>query len=159
MIVRRIEERDDAAIASIIRENLKKFGLDIPGTAYFDPELDHLSAYYKAREGHATYFIATDEEGRVIGGVGACAFSEMEDCVELQKLYLVEEVKGKGYGRKLLELIEDWAKEKGYRQAYLETHSNLDIALKLYETSGYELIAKPDFVVHTTMDHFYLKQL
>ena len=39
-----ITEDDDAAIAAIIRANLERYHLDIPGTAYFDPELDHLSS-------------------------------------------------------------------------------------------------------------------
>ena len=35
---RKIEAADDAEIARIIRSNLEKLGLNIPGTAYFDPE-------------------------------------------------------------------------------------------------------------------------
>ena len=38
---REITEEDDAILAGIIRANLEAAGLDIPGTAYFDPELDH----------------------------------------------------------------------------------------------------------------------
>lgn len=41
---RKIEAADDGRIAEIIRANLEKLGLAVPGTAYFDPELDHLSA-------------------------------------------------------------------------------------------------------------------
>ena len=37
---RKIEPADDARIAEIVRANLKHFHLDIPGTAYFDPELE-----------------------------------------------------------------------------------------------------------------------
>ena len=43
---RKTEPSDDRRIAEIIRSNLEEFHPDIPGTAYFDPELDHLSAYY-----------------------------------------------------------------------------------------------------------------
>ena len=42
MKYRKIKEADDQKIAEIIRENLQRLHLDIPGTAYFDPELDHL---------------------------------------------------------------------------------------------------------------------
>ena len=44
--IRNICTKDDAVIAKIIRTNLQRYHLDIPGTAYFDPELDHLSAFY-----------------------------------------------------------------------------------------------------------------
>ena len=35
---------DDAVLASIIRTSLEQMHLNLPGTAYSDPELDHLSA-------------------------------------------------------------------------------------------------------------------
>ena len=34
---RRITAEDDEAIAKIVRTNLEKMHLNIPGTAYFDP--------------------------------------------------------------------------------------------------------------------------
>lgn len=46
--IREIQEKDNSALAKLIRESLKANQLDIPGTAYFDAELDNLSAYYKA---------------------------------------------------------------------------------------------------------------
>ena len=45
---RRINADDDEVLAEIIRANLEKLRLNIPGTAYFDPELDHLSVYYNS---------------------------------------------------------------------------------------------------------------
>ena len=36
----------DAAVADLIRTNLKAHDLDIPGTVYFDEGLDHLSDFY-----------------------------------------------------------------------------------------------------------------
>ena len=36
----------DLALADLIRFNLKKHHLDIPGTVYFDDNLNHLSDYY-----------------------------------------------------------------------------------------------------------------
>mgnify|MGYP000013637256 CR=1 FL=1 len=46
---REIEPSDDARVAEIARYNLKKFHLDLPGTVYFDPELDHLSTFYSEK--------------------------------------------------------------------------------------------------------------
>ena len=70
MKYRKIKEADDQKIAEIIRENLQRLHLDIPGTAYFDPELDHLSAYYNNDPAKRVYFVALDEDGQVSGGVG-----------------------------------------------------------------------------------------
>ena len=44
---RKISEEDNNVIASIIRNNLEQFHLDIPGTAYYDEGLDRLSECYK----------------------------------------------------------------------------------------------------------------
>ena len=44
--LREIKAADDQAVAALIRHNLKNHSLDIPGTVYFDKELDHLSEYY-----------------------------------------------------------------------------------------------------------------
>lgn len=159
MKYRRICAADDAAIAGIIRENLEKLRLNIPGTAYFDPELDHLSAYYKAGAEKRAYFIALDETDQVVGGVGVAEFSGLPDCAEIQKLYLDDSTKGKGYGRELMGIAENWAREAGYKRLYLETHSNLTAAMKLYEKLGFKQIEKPETVLHGTMDHFYLKEL
>ena len=156
---RKIEPGDDEALAKIIRANLEHFHLNIPGTAYFDPELDHLSAFYTSDPAKRVYFVALDEDGAVLGGGGSAEFAGLAGCAELQKLYLSDAAKGKGYGKALTQRIEDWARAAGYQRLYLETHSNLSAALKLYEKLGFYRIEKPAAAVHSTMDHFYLKEL
>ncbi len=156
---RKIEASDDKRIAQIIRTNLEKLHLDIPGTAYFDPELEHLSSYYNCNSSKRIYYVALDEAGQVIGGVGIAEFDGIENCAELQKLYLDDSVKGKGYGKELLLIAEDWARSAGYQNLYLETHTNLSVALKLYEKLGFRQVEKPCSTPHSTMNCFYLKKL
>ena len=157
--IRPITAQDDQAIAEIVRQNLKAYHLDIPGTAYFDPELDCLSEYYSAQPDRRRYFIAEQEDGTVIGGVGIAEFSGVGHCAELQKLYLADEAKGRGFGKQLMQTAEQYAKAAGYRLLYLETHSNLETAIGLYEKLGFRQIEKPAAVLHSTMNRFYLKQL
>lgn len=123
-IIRPITADDDAAIAAIIRDNLRAAHLDIPGTAYFDPELDHLSDFYNAEPQRRRYYIAADENGTVIGGVGYAEFPGVENCAELQKLYLDDTVKGRGYSHELMAAVERGAKAAGYKKLYLETHTS-----------------------------------
>lgn len=156
---RKINAADDTTIAKIIRTNLEKLHLDIPGTAYFDPQLDHMSAYYNIDTEKRAYFVALDEKDQVVGGVGVAEFDGIPDCAEIQKLYLNDSTKGKGYGKELMKIAEHWARETGYKQLYLETHSNLKVAMKLYEKLGFQQIDRPETVLHGTMDHFYLKKL
>ena len=159
IVIRPIRPEDDAPMSRIIRSNLEQFHLDIPGTAYFDPELDHLSRYYRAAPDRRAYFVAVDEAGRVLGGVGFAEFSGFSHCAELQKLYLAEEVKGRGLGSRLMQQVQSCARSLGYGQMYLETHSNLQAAIRLYEKLGFQRIQRPEGVMHSTMDHFYLKEL
>lgn len=156
---RKIESADDAGIAKIIRSNLEKLHLNLPGTAYFDPELDRLSCYYNSEPDKRAYFIALDEKEQIIGGVGIAEFDGIDNCAELQKLYLDDSAKGKGYGKDLMKIAEDWARSAGYKNLYLETHTNLSVALKLYEKTGFQCIEKPCATQHSTMNRFYLKKL
>ena len=149
---------DDAQLAGIIRKNLKTYKLDIPGTAFFDSNLDRLSEFYLSDRSKRYYCVAV-EEGEVIGGIGLADPGLFEDTAELQKLYLKDEVKGRGLSYELVRLIEAKARELGYRHMYLETHSNLEIAIHLYEKCGYREIDRPESVVHTTMDRFFFKDL
>lgn len=156
--IRPITAAEDEAMGTIARENLKAFGLDIPGTAYYDPELMHLSAFYDADPARRTYFVAIDEDGTLLGGGGLAEFESLEGTAELQKIYLSDAAKGHGLGTRLALAIEDRARELGYNHLYLETHSALKAAIHLYEKLGYERI-EPESANHSTMDHFYIKQL
>ena len=143
-------------MAAIVRAALKAHGLDIPGPAYFDEALDHLSVYYD-RPGRAYYVLLAD--GAVTGGVGLAQFEGLRGCCELQKLYLSPAAQGRGLGYRMIRFIEERARALGYRQMYLETHTNLQAAIHEYERSGYRQIPRPAAVVHTTMDRFYIKEL
>lgn len=155
---RQIESKDNKGIANIIRKNLEKYQLDIPGTAYYDPQLDSLSDYYHDSKDRI-YFVVLNELNQVVGGIGIDRFEGIPDCAEIQKLYLDDSIKGQGYGKALMLIATNWAKEVGYKQLYLETHHNLKAAIGLYEKLDFNLISKPKSVVHETMDRFYLKKI
>ena len=154
---REMTEADNDAVAALVRDNLKQFGLDIPGTVYFDDGLDHLSDFYGNNE--RRYFVVEDETGSVIGGIGFASFEPMMDTAELQKLYLADSAKGSGVSYELIEFIEDKMREAGYKQSYLETHDNLQAAIHIYGKCAYKEIDRPKEVVHSTMNRFFLKTL
>jgi len=157
--LREITPEDNPELASIIRRNLEEYDLAVPGTVYYDPELDRLSEFYLADPENRRYWIMEDEEGSVVGGVGLARFEHMDDCAEMQKIYLTEKVKGRGLGKLLVQKIEKTAEEMGFKRLYLETHTNLWIAVKMYEECGYRYIDKPAQVRHSTMNRFMIKEL
>ena len=155
MTFRPINENDDAVMAEIIRRNLKKNKLDIPGTAYYDAGLDKLSEMYAAPD--CNYYVVCDDDGRVVGGIGYARLPFMKDTAELQKLYLDESVQGAGFAYTMVSFIEDKMREAGYKTSYLETHDNLQAAIHIYEKSGYRDIEKPKEIVHSAMTRFMKK--
>lgn len=157
MIFRLINGNDDAVMAEIIRRNLKKNKLDIPGTAYYDAGLDKLSEMYAGPD--CNYYVVCDDDGRVVGGIGYAKLLFMKDTAELQKLYLDESVQGGGFAYRMVSFIEDKMREAGYKASYLETHDNLQAAIHIYEKSGYKEIERPKEVVHSTMNRFFIKEL
>lgn len=139
MTIHPITPSDNTAVAALIRKCLEDEGLALPGTAYFDPQLDDLAGYYAglARSG---YFVL-EEDGQVVGCGG---FGPISDSVcELQKLYVTRAYRGKGYARQLLAVIEEEARLAGYQQMYLESSTKLVAALNLYEKMGYRHLAQP----------------
>ncbi len=155
----KITTKDDKALADIVRDNLKKHNLNLPGTAYYDENLNYLSMFYLEKDAKRFYYVLRDDEDNVIGGVGLAKVEFFENCAELQKLYLTDSAKGAGIGYKLISLIEDKAREFGYQRMYLETHTNLAAAIHIYEKCGYKEIQQPAEVVHATMNRFYIKEL
>jgi len=154
---REIESKDNAVIADLIRRTLKSYSLDIPGTAYFDEGLDRFNELYGRDE--ARYYVLEDDAGRVIGGIGFSSFPMIEGAAELQKLYLDETAAGGGIGYGMITFVEDRMREAGFKRSYLETHDNLSAAIHIYEKSGYMEMARPDFVGHSAMTRFYIKEL
>lgn len=156
MTFRLINGNDDAVMAEIIRRNLKKNKLDIPGTAYYDAGLDKLSEMYAGSD--CNYYVVCDDDGRVVGGIGYAKLPFMKDTAELQKLYLDESVQGGGFAYEMIAYIEERMRDAGYGASYLETHDNLQAAIHIYEKSGYRDIDKPKEIVHSAMTRFMKKE-
>ena len=154
---RKIRETDNKAICELIKRSLEKADLAIPGTVYFDEIINHLSDAYGSS--NAEYYVLTNEVNNVIGGIGFAKFPDIPGAAELQKLYLDDSAKGQGLGYKMVAYIEERMKEVGFTHSYLETHDNLAAAIHIYKKSGYREIPKPDFVVHSSMTRFFIKDL
>ncbi len=136
MTIRPIEDRDDAAVASVIRTVMPEFGADGPGTALHDPEVSGMSAAYS--QPRSRYFVACLGD-RVVGGVGVAPLNGGEEGVaELRKMYLLPVVRRRGVGRSLLHAGIAAARELEYEHLYLETMEHMSAARSLYESEGFE---------------------
>lgn len=159
IVVRSIVKADDQIIFELIQSILSAHKLDVPGTAYFDPQLAVLSEFYgQFTETKAAYFVL-EIDGQVVGGAGFGPIDLENQICELQKLYLADECQGQGYSRLLLEKVFSEAKVF-YKKIYLETHSNLEKAMKIYPKFGFERLESPlNGSEHGFMNHWMIKEL
>ena len=59
---------------------------------------------------------------------------------EIKRMFVRENVRGRGIAGEILVELETWAKEIGYSECILETGVKQPEAIRLYEKSGYEII-------------------
>ncbi|MDM5228523.1 GNAT family N-acetyltransferase [Cytobacillus sp. NJ13] len=158
MQIREIEEKDNQTIEQIIKRSLESFNLNIPGTAYFDPQLSSLAQFYK-QQSNAKYWVAVNEQDEVVGGVGIAPFGQNTGICELQKLYITPEAQGMGLSKELMKVALDFAKEH-YTHCYLETLKKLRAANLLYIKLGFQQLERAlDGSEHNAMDAWYIKEL
>lgn len=141
MKIRRIENKDNKALAEVIRRILTEHKINRPGTVFTDPTTNDLFALFKKR--NSDYWVA-EFEGKIVGGCGIYPTPGLpKGCIELVKLYLDSKVRGLGFGKKLMILSIKEAERLGYTSIYLETLPELSDALGLYESLGFKMLHGP----------------
>lgn len=73
--------------------------------------------------------------------VGCGAFKKYADqVVEIKRMFVRPEYRGKGIAGEVLKTLEDWAIQLGFGEAILETGKKQPEAIRLYQKNGYSLI-------------------
>ena len=76
--------------------------------------------------------------------VGCGAIKEFSaDSMEVKRMYVPPELRGKGIASIVLSELEKWAKELGCKRCLLETGKRQPEAIRLYTKNGYNII--PNF--------------
>lgn len=156
--IREIQKQDNQQIAAVIREVFIADNFPKTGTAFADIQLDFMfEAYDKPR---ATYFVV-EVEGKIVGGAGVSQLeNSTENICELQKMYFLQEVRGKGIGSQMIQKCLEKATELGYEKCYLETLPEMLAAQSLYKKMGFEYLCAPlGNTGHTTCPVWMIKSL
>jgi len=82
--------------------------------------------------GYSYYLLKADDD--YAGYTGVCP---KEDELFLSKLYIRVSQRGKGFGRKAIEFLEDLAREKGLSKITLTVNKNNTDSIKAYEEFGF----------------------
>lgn len=139
--IRTILPADNPAIAAIIRETLTEFGLNRPGTAYYDAATDDMYGSFLAPGSRYHVGLLND---RIIGGGGVYPSDGLpEGICEMVKMYLAPSARGRGLGKQLIEECVEFARQYGYKQMYIETMPELDTAVAIYKKFGFRHLPGP----------------
>jgi GNAT superfamily N-acetyltransferase len=76
-------------------------------------------------------------DGSVVGCIGLHRLANLKDGAEIKRLYVRPEHRGQGIAETLLEALEAYADEHGYRALYLDSKSDLLTAIRFYQRHGY----------------------
>ena len=125
-----LDPRAGSADVDFVREGLSLFNVAATGDSYYSP----LAIFLR------------DERDAVLGGAYGHVWGGWLD---LSLLWIAGPLRGRGYGRKLLEAAEGEARSQGCRGVFLSTFSFQ--ARSFYERFGYEVIADvPDYPIGHT---------
>lgn len=155
--IRVIKKEDNKIVENIIRKCLIEFGANHEGTAWTDPNLNRFSEIYN--EKGCKYWVAENNEGKLLGGAGIGKIDGLTDICELQKMYCLSEARGTKISHELIKTALEYAK-KYYKKCYLETLENMIAAQKFYIKYGFKRIYEPiTKTEHFACDVRFLKEL
>lgn len=141
IVIREIKETDNKQITKVIRKVLVDFNVPKEGSAYSDKSLEDMTEAYRGKK-YVYYVVVCGDT--VLGGGGIAPLDNYRGNVcELQKMYMLEEARGKGVGKKLIHLCLKKANEFGYDGCYLETMPNMIVAQNIYQHLGFDYIDRP----------------
>ncbi len=135
--LRPMRQRDNPAVARIIREVMTEYGAVGCGFSIEDAEVD---AMFESYAGPRSAFYVIEKSGAILGCGGFAPLAGADESVcELRKMYFLPDLRGTGMGTRLLQLILEDARQAGFTLMYLETLDSMSHARRLYEKHGFEV--------------------
>lgn len=139
--IRPVMPGDGPGMAEIIRQVLIEFSVPKKGSAFSDPSMEAFYSYYQRPR--AAYWVLSDGE-RLWGGGGLAPLENGDSGVcELQKMYFRKEIRGQGWGERILRLALEKASAFKYQYCYLETMPYMEAAQALYRRKGFSYLDAP----------------
>ena len=134
-----IAEEDNTSIARVLRASVEEHDAPKVGTFYDDPHTDRMFQTFDRKD--AEYWVVKCN-GVILGGGGFYPTKGLSTgYAELSKFHFSPELRGKGVGKRLLQLIEQRAIKAGYTHLYLVSYHQFGNAVAMYEKYGYEHIS------------------
>ncbi len=133
LVLRPATPQDEPSVRVLVQSVLDEYGLGFDPTE-IDADLEDLEAHYRKRGGR--FDVLVNADAKIVGCVGL--FPLVQGVCELRKMYLLPEVRGLGWGKKMLEFSLQQARLLGFQRLTLETDSVLKEATQLYTRYGFQ---------------------
>ena len=158
LFIRTVLPEDNQALARVIRGVLIEMGVPAEGTALADTSLERMYQTYQMPR--ASYWVVSDTSG-IWGGGGIAPLQGADSRVcELQKMYFSKDLRGLGWGERLLRMALDRAQSLGFESMYLETMPYMKAAQNLYRRHGFRYLEHPrGHTGHTACNVWMEKEL
>jgi putative acetyltransferase len=151
-LIRDWQESDRTSAASVIEQVLQEYGLSWEASGA-DKDVLEVETFYLSVGGE---FWVVEHQGQIVGTGAYYPTIRGDRAVEIRKMYLLPNVRGKGLGKFLLTQLEETITAKGFQEIWLETASVLKEAILLYEKNGYQRTTGVDT---KRCDRIYIKYL
>ena len=116
---------------------------------------DIYSSFMSSGDECRYFWVAIDDLNRVVGHVGVVPSTYSTDetrlydpakgitpdtVAELVRMSVHKDMRGKGIGKELCRVLEEYSKSKGIKRVVLSTLCEMDLAVTLYRKCGYNLV-------------------
>jgi putative acetyltransferase len=157
VIIRTFVEKDQAAVAALYKAGENAYeGIPVVGDCYHwfvndklteDGDVANIQKHFMADPQKGCFWVAEYDE-EVVGFVGAIPCTRYDaSYVELIRMFVSPEIRKKAVGVKLVNTLESWARDVGYKNIYLSTLAGFPGANVLYPKCGFTLVEAEDFDV------------
>jgi len=141
IVFREVKQEDNEGLARMIRQVFLEHDAPQFGTVFSDPTTDDLYGLF--RHPGSVLWVA-EAKGIPVGCCGIYPTEGLEsDCAELVKYYLASSERGRGTGRRMMELCIDSARKLAYKRLYLESMPHFSKAVGIYEKLGFRNLPGP----------------
>lgn len=158
-IVREVRNEDEEILAVknfLYDQIMKEYG--IGPTPKFHYDIEALDEYYILPEKNAFFVVFDGERIVATGAIRAYDVDydlfkgvySKEDTASIWRLMVDKDYRRHGLARRMVGMMEDFARNVGYDKIYLHTHRYLDAALPFWKSLGYEITVEEDDYDETT---------
>ena len=110
--------------------------------------------YETHHEEYIVFFVVNDcDNDKVLGTI---ALSRINDnVIELKRLYVDPNSRGKGVAKLLIETVMNYAKENSYKKIILETYDRFEVAVAFYKKNEFKEVRRIDEKIFFEKEIYY----